>query len=108
MLKSWYMVFFQCPVLPELLAMSEDSAQLNSLLKDAKLVDHQEVVEAYKFAFREYATWNRAINYYRCAASKRSRQWMDRGVRGKAQNDSGPNPVNLWEPGQIPDCEVGR
>ena len=59
-LKSWYMVFFQvcalfslffcfqsssaqCPVLPELLAMSEDSAQLNSLLKDARLPDHQEV-----------------------------------------------------------------
>ena len=34
---------FQCPVLPELLAMSEDSAQLNSLLKDANLPDHQEV-----------------------------------------------------------------
>jgi len=85
MLKSWYMVFFQCPVLPELLAMSEDSAQLNSLLKDANLPDHQEVVEAYKFAFRDYATWNRAINYYRCAASKGSRQWVDQGVGKKLQ-----------------------
>jgi len=85
MLKSWYMVFFQCPVLPELLAMSEDSAQLNSLLKDARLPDHQEVLEAYKFAFRDYTTWNRAINYYRCAASKRSRQWVEKAVGTKLQ-----------------------
>ena len=64
------------------------------------------MLEAYKFAFRDYSTWNRAINYYRflsrsfsqksmwilclisetiparCAASKGSRQWVDQ-VAGK-------------------------
>ena len=32
--------------------MSEDSAQLNSLLKDAKLVDHQEV-ESFNRIFKD-------------------------------------------------------
>lgn len=75
-LKSWYMIFFQCPLLPELLCLSEDQRNLSVILEDAKLPDHDEVVEAYKYAFREFSTWNRAINYYRCAASKESKEFF--------------------------------
>jgi len=86
-LKSWYILFFQCPVLPELLAMSEDFSFLSTCLSDANLSDHQEVVEAYKFAFREYQTWNRAINYYRCALSLQGRDWSE-SLQPKMRNIS--------------------
>ena len=52
MLKSWYMVFFQCPVLPELFMLMEDVKIMNGNMKDAKEKD-PEVLEAYKYAFRD-------------------------------------------------------
>jgi len=68
-LKSWYIVFFQCPILPELNMMAEDMASFTRLFKDNPNNDDA-VKEAYKFAFRDYATWNRTINYYRCTTMK--------------------------------------
>jgi len=74
-LKSWYIAFFQCPLLPELSMMAEDSRGLNMIMVEAKLQNQEEVLEAFKFAFRDFATWNRAINYYRCALSKAGSDW---------------------------------
>merc|ERR1719219_1386119 len=58
------MFMFQCPVLPELILMAEDLKGIEHGLKEAKL-DDKEIVEAYKYAFRDFTTWNRSINYYR-------------------------------------------
>ena len=47
---SWYMVFFQCPKLPEIFFSSSDFVLLDDITKDAKGDD--EMAEAYKYAFR--------------------------------------------------------
>eukprot|EP00090_Calanus_glacialis_P006426 TRINITY_DN15009_c0_g1_i1.p1 TRINITY_DN15009_c0_g1~~TRINITY_DN15009_c0_g1_i1.p1 ORF type:complete len:340 (-),score=66.59 TRINITY_DN15009_c0_g1_i1:155-1174(-) len=72
-LKSWYIIFFQCPVLPELSMMAEDMASFNRLFKDNPNND-EKVKEAYRFAFRDYKTWNSTINIYRCTTMK---MWGD-------------------------------
>jgi pimeloyl-ACP methyl ester carboxylesterase len=63
--KSWYVIFFQCPILPELNCMSEDMGFFNQILGDAGLHKDEELLEAFKYAFRDFKTWNRTINYYR-------------------------------------------
>jgi len=86
-LKSWYVVFFQCPVLPELLALSEDMHMLGEMLADSGLAEDSEEVEAYKYSFREYKTWSSGMNYYRCAATRASLEfWQDEAVRQKIKS----------------------
>ena len=85
-IKSWYVVFFQCPVLPELFALSEDMKVLEGMLADAGLDKDSEEVEAYKYAFREFRTWTGGMNYYRCAMSKKSKDfWKDEQNQKKIQ-----------------------
>jgi len=69
MLKSWYILFFQSPLIPELSSMSNDMELIVGALKDANLHKDEELVEAFKYAFRDFKTWNRAINFYRGALS---------------------------------------
>jgi len=64
-LKSWYVLFFQCPVLPELNCMADDNQIFYKFLKDANLHKDEQIVEAFKYAFPNYTTWNRCINFYR-------------------------------------------
>jgi len=66
-LMSWYMVFFQCPVLPEIFFRSSDLALLDGVVTQMKNDDPKEIKEAYKYAFRDPASVTSAINYYRCA-----------------------------------------
>eukprot|EP00090_Calanus_glacialis_P014310 TRINITY_DN23082_c0_g1_i1.p1 TRINITY_DN23082_c0_g1~~TRINITY_DN23082_c0_g1_i1.p1 ORF type:complete len:339 (-),score=90.62 TRINITY_DN23082_c0_g1_i1:30-1046(-) len=81
MLKSWYMVFFQCPVLPELFTLMEDIKIMNGNMKDAKEED-KEVLEAYKYAFRDFTTWNRGINYYRAALTNKGLEFA-KSIKGR-------------------------
>lgn len=64
-LKSWYVIFFQCPILPELNCMSEDMGFFNKIFAEADLHKDEDLLEAFKYAFRDFKTWNRTINYYR-------------------------------------------
>ena len=64
-LKSWYIIFFQVPILPELNMMADDMKSFDILFKDNPNND-DEIKEAYRYAFRDFTTWNRTINYYRC------------------------------------------
>ena len=73
-LKSWYMVFFQVPVLPELFLLMEDVAVMNGNMKDAKEKD-PDVLEAFKYVFKDFTAWNRGINYYRAALSNKGRKF---------------------------------
>ena len=59
------MHFFQVSFLPELQMLSEDMKAFDIMFEDNQNND-EAVIEAYKFAFRDYETWNRTINYYRC------------------------------------------
>jgi len=84
MFKSWYMLFFQCPVLPELFVMMDDINIMEQNMKDAKEKD-KDVLEAYKHAFQDFTSWNRGINYYRAAATNKGMQFT-KGVRAKMKS----------------------
>jgi len=73
-LKSWYVLFFQCPFLPELNCMQDDNGMFYTLLKEANLHKDEQVVEAFKYAFPNYTTWNRCINFYRALIRRISTQ----------------------------------
>ena len=51
-LMSWYMLFFQCPIIPEFYLSHDDFALLDGIVKDTKASNLEEVAEAYKYAFR--------------------------------------------------------
>jgi hypothetical protein len=59
---SWYMVFFQCPYIPEMFLRSDDLAMFDGLAKEMNLSvtteENKEIVEAYKYAFRDPGTVN--------------------------------------------------
>merc|ERR1719167_339770 len=42
------------------------------MLSDAGIQKDSEELEAYKYAFRDFATWTATMNYYRSAASRKS------------------------------------
>ena len=75
-LKSWYIVFFQVPLLPELNMMVDDMRVFNRLFKDNPNND-DEVKEAYRYAFKDFTTWNRTINYYRCTTYNNSLELLE-------------------------------
>ena len=52
-LMSWYILFFQCPVLPEIFFRSSDLAFLDGIVRQMKYDDPKEISEAYKYAFRD-------------------------------------------------------
>ncbi len=52
-MKSWYIIFFQCPILPEVYFRSFDLSIFNGMFADLKEPVSDDVIEAYKFAFRD-------------------------------------------------------
>jgi pimeloyl-ACP methyl ester carboxylesterase len=73
-LASWYMFFFQLPILPELLISANDFAKLGKSLRSTAArpeVFTHEVIEEYKKAWRETENMNGALNYYRANILKR-------------------------------------
>jgi len=75
-LKSWYILYFQCPFLPELLWLAKDMELLGKLLKTVEH-DNEEVVEAWKYAFKDYTTWNSTINYYRATTLDKAKSFLE-------------------------------
>ena len=67
--KSWYVIFFQVPVFPELWLMSDDIRSFDMIFDENERND-EEVKEVYRYAYRDYKTWNRTINYYRASMYK--------------------------------------
>merc|ERR1712080_718393 len=56
-LKSWYIIFFQCPILPELSMLAEDMRCFARLFKDD-------------------TAWNRPLNYYRMTTTKKMEEFL--------------------------------
>jgi len=78
-LKSWYIVFFQTPVMPELNMLADDMAVFNLFFRDVPSNKDPEILEAYKYAYKDFKTWNRTINYYRGTTFKEGIDWMEKG-----------------------------
>ena len=55
--------------------MGEDIKAFDVLFKDNKNND-EEVKEAYRYAFRDFKTWNRTINFYRATTSSKTQQLL--------------------------------
>ena len=53
MLKSWYIIFFQCPYLPEIFFRSFDLLIFDAMFKDLSHPVDAEIIEAYKYAWRK-------------------------------------------------------
>jgi len=70
-LKSWYIIFFQCPILPELSMLAEDMSCFKRLFGPCNVNQDEETLEAYKFAFKDFTAWNRPLNYYRMTTTKK-------------------------------------
>lgn len=64
-LKSWYIIFFQCPYLPEIFLRSFDLLMFDEMFKDLSHPVDAEIIEAYKYAWRKSETATATINYYR-------------------------------------------
>jgi len=74
LLRSWYILFFQLPWLPEFMMRSNDFASLRRVFTDDARLSAEEA-ENYVTAFRDRRSLTAAVNYYRAAF---------RGVRATA------------------------
>lgn len=61
--KSWYMLFFQGPYIPELAAIMLDFYSLGNILKKSNVSD--EDIECFKYTFGKPGALTPPINYYR-------------------------------------------
>jgi len=72
-LKSWYILMFQCPWIPELINRFGDMHLCfdDALVRDGKIGQNgtgenpEEIVEAFKYAFSKPGAFTPPINYYR-------------------------------------------
>lgn len=64
-MKSWYIIFFQCPFLPELSLRLFDHFIFDLIFEDMKKTSEKEIIEAYKFTFKDRFAYQAPINYYR-------------------------------------------
>ena len=55
--------------------MGDDIKSFDALFKENKNND-EEVKEAYRYAFRDYKTWNRTINYYRATTFSKTQELL--------------------------------
>ncbi|XP_031616516.1 epoxide hydrolase 4-like [Contarinia nasturtii] len=60
--KSWYILLFQMPILPELMLSSDDFAGFAAVFNEFFNADD---LEAYKYTFSKPGTLSAGINYYR-------------------------------------------
>ncbi|KAH3834325.1 hypothetical protein DPMN_107648 [Dreissena polymorpha] len=72
--KSWYMMFFQVPFVPEFMFSMNDFAAFEAISKSLRNnPPSDDEVEAYKYAFSQPGALTGPINYYRAAFSKQTK-----------------------------------
>ena len=70
-LKSWYIMMFQCPWIPEQILRCGDLDFFDNILFDAKISENgknekvEEVTEAFKYTFSQPNAFTAPLNYYR-------------------------------------------
>ena len=65
--------------MPELNMLADDMAVFNLFFRDVPSNKDPEILEAYKYAYKDFKTWNRTINYYRGSTFKEGIDWMEKG-----------------------------
>jgi len=88
MLRSWYILFFQLPRLPEAMLRARDFAMLKRMLRDSavnKSAFSDDDLARYRAAFRNPYSITAAINYYRAlfreaVRERREPDWMSRKI----------------------------
>jgi pimeloyl-ACP methyl ester carboxylesterase len=88
MLKSWYILFFQIPWLPEALLRARDFAILKRSLRDSavqKSAFSDDDLAHFRAAFRNPYSVTAAINYYRAlfrdnVRNRKTPEWMERTI----------------------------
>jgi len=89
LLRSWYMLFFQLPVLPEALFRARNFAALDSALKNGtvrKGAITEDDMRHFREAFKNPYSISAAINYYRAnfrsglMARSGDGEWIDRKI----------------------------
>jgi len=75
-LKSYYILWFQCPILPELNMLAKDMGVLAAIFKNSGFEKDEEALEAWKYAFKDFTTWNCAINWYRALTLNKHREFF--------------------------------
>ncbi len=88
MLRSWYILFFQIPWIPERLLRARSFAMLTRAIRDSavqKSAFTEEDLSHYREAFRNPYSVTAAINYYRALVRSNLRRsaagdWMDRKI----------------------------
>lgn len=63
--KSWYTIFFQCPIIPEIILKSNDFSIFDGILAEGNEKD-PEIKEAYKYTFGKNDI-SGPVNYYRAS-----------------------------------------
>lgn len=71
-LKSWYVFFFQVPILPEFMLRLHDLKIFDEIGSghESKYFGHEDL-EAYKYTFSKYSDFTGPVNYYRNALTPR-------------------------------------
>lgn len=88
MLRSWYILFFQLPWLPEALLRARDFAILKRSLRDSavqKSAFSDDDLAHFRAAFRNPYSVTAAINYYRAlfrdnVRNRKNPEWMERTI----------------------------
>ena len=88
MLRSWYILFFQIPWLPEALLRARDFAILKRSMRDSavqKSAFSDEDLAHFRAAFRNPYSITAAINYYRAlfrenVRNRQNPEWMERKI----------------------------
>jgi len=76
-LKSWYILWFQCPILPELSFLAKDMESVGKIFKNSGFEDDEESLEAWKYAFKDFTTWNCSINWYRALVLNKRQEFFN-------------------------------
>ncbi len=105
MLKSWYILFFQIPRLPEALLRARDFAVIKRMLRDSaiqKSAFSDDDLEHFRTAFRKPYSVTAALNYYRAlfrdnVRNRQPQEWMARKI-------SAPTMV-IWGEQDVARCE---
>ncbi len=88
MLKSWYILFFQIPRLPEALLRARDFAVIKRMLRDSavqKTAFSDDDLAHFRAAFRNPYSVTAAINYYRALfrenfRNRKTPEWMEHKI----------------------------
>ncbi|KAL7637217.1 UNVERIFIED_CONTAM: hypothetical protein RMT77_011929 [Armadillidium vulgare] len=80
---SWYIFFFQCPILPEITSRIKNLAIFSQLMKgqhDSNQQIPKDAIEGFKYYYSKSGAFTPPINYYRCLPTYNDRAYMKKVI----------------------------